>query len=67
MTISKKLEKFAVFGHPIGHSKSPVIHQQFAKQFGLDITYEAIDVAENEFEQTVREFGKNGAWLSVRK
>ncbi len=60
MATAKKLEKFAVFGHPIGHSKSPVIHQQFAKQFGLDITYEAIDVAENEFEQTVREFGKNG-------
>ncbi len=60
MANAKKLEKFAVYGHPINHSKSPVIHQQFAKQFGLDISYEAVDVAEGKFEQSIREFGKAG-------
>lgn len=60
MTSEKKSEKFAVFGHPISHSKSPVIHQQFAKQFGLDIQYDAVDVATGEFENTVNEFARAG-------
>jgi shikimate dehydrogenase len=54
------INKYAVFGHPVSHSKSPAIHQQFAKQFGLDISYEAIDVPEGEFEKTVNEFIKAG-------
>jgi len=54
------IDKYAVFGHPISHSKSPAIHQQFAKQFGLEISYEAIDVAEGEFEKSVNNFIKAG-------
>lgn len=60
MATTKKSEKFAVFGHPIGHSKSPVIHQQFAKQFGLDIQYDAVDVASGEFENAVNDFARAG-------
>lgn len=66
MANEKKLEKFAVFGHPISHSKSPVIHQQFAKQFGMNIAYEAIDVATGEFENVVSEFsGAGGKGLNI--
>ncbi|MFV1993277.1 MAG: shikimate dehydrogenase, partial [Acidiferrobacterales bacterium] len=60
MATPKKSEKFAVFGHPISHSKSPVIHQQFAKQFGLDIQYQAVDVASGEFKNAVSEFARAG-------
>lgn len=54
------IDKYAVFGHPISHSKSPAIHQQFASQFGLEISYEAIDIAEGEFEKSVDDFIKAG-------
>ena len=36
--------KAAVIGHPIGHAKSPLIHQYWIKKYGLDGSYEAIDI-----------------------
>ena len=53
-------QRFAVMGHPIAHSLSPMIHALFAKQTGIDLSYEAIDVAEGGFESKVREFFLTG-------
>lgn len=47
----------AVLGHPIGHSKSPALHQAAYARLGVDIAYSAIDVtvpALPAFMETVR-------------
>ncbi len=56
---AKKL--FAVFGNPIGHSKSPQIHTMFAEQFGFDIEYRAIKAPLDGFADAVSAFRDEGA------
>lgn len=53
-------DKYAVFGNPIAHSKSPDIHRQFAKQTGQDISYSKQLVAEDGFEAAANEFFASG-------
>jgi shikimate dehydrogenase len=55
-----KPDRYAVIGHPIEHSRSPVIHQLFARQTGENLSYEAIDVPTDAFETAVRGFGAAG-------
>jgi len=49
-------DRYAVFGNPIGHSKSPRIHALFAAQTGQDISYEAILAAKDGFAEAIRAF-----------
>jgi shikimate dehydrogenase len=39
-----------VIGHPIAHSRSPLIHEHWIKEHGIDGSYEAIDVAPDDVE-----------------
>ena len=58
--------RYAVIGHPIAHSKSPIIHKLFAEQTGQEIEYEALDVAPDELQDRIREFlGDGGHGLNV--
>lgn len=41
--------KAFVCGHPIAHSRSPKIHGHWLKTYGIDGSYEAIDVAPEDF------------------
>ena len=43
------MDRYAVLGHPIGHSLSPRIHRHFAEQTGQAMAYEAIDLPEDGF------------------
>jgi shikimate dehydrogenase len=57
---------FAVFGDPIGHSKSPEIHRRFGEQLSLDVTYDKVQVKERDFESEVaRFFADGGNGLSI--
>ena len=49
-------DRYAVFGNPVGHSKSPRIHALFARQTGQDISYEAIPAPVDGFAATVSAF-----------
>ncbi len=52
--------RFAVFGHPIAHSLSPQIHEAFAHQLGISLSYERIDAAPQEFAAAVKRFFAGG-------
>lgn len=53
-------DKYAVLGNPIAHTKSPQIHQIFAKQTNQDISYQAILVPLDAFEITIRRLIDDG-------
>ena len=53
-------DRYGVIGHPITHSKSPVIHQQFATQTHQKITYEAFDIAPNKLAEELNTLIKSG-------
>ncbi|GMU43136.1 MAG: shikimate dehydrogenase [Xanthomonadales bacterium] len=54
------MNQYAVFGHPVAHSRSPWIHARFAAQFGFEQSYQAIDVPPETFEQILWDFGEAG-------
>ncbi|MDP5070852.1 MAG: shikimate dehydrogenase, partial [Congregibacter sp.] len=52
--------RFAVFGNPIKHSRSPLIHAAFAKQCDLVLEYRALRVELGDFERAVTAFFDGG-------
>jgi shikimate dehydrogenase len=58
--MTDKPDRYAVIGHPVQHSRSPVIHSLFAKQTGQNLIYELIDASPEDFETAVRGFGAAG-------
>ncbi|MFC3913340.1 shikimate dehydrogenase [Pseudaeromonas sharmana] len=54
------MDRYAVFGNPIKHSKSPFIHTLFARQTQQDISYERIEAPLEHFAQSIAEFFSNG-------
>jgi shikimate dehydrogenase len=53
-------DKYAVIGNPIAHSKSPLIHAEFARQTGQDLSYEAIEAPLDGFAATIARLRNEG-------
>ena len=61
-------DSYCVFGNPIGHSKSPLIHAAFARQTGEDISYTARLAPHDGFADSVKDFiaaGGRGANVTI--
>lgn len=50
----------AVVGNPVAHSLSPLIHQQFASQAGMQLVYDKIQGDDSAFESQVMDFFDRG-------
>jgi shikimate dehydrogenase len=54
------MTKAFVVGHPIAHSRSPLIHSYWLKEHGIDGCYERIDVPPATFDAFLRDFRHRG-------
>ena len=61
-----EIDRYAVFGNPVAHSKSPFIHARFAEQTGQQLVYTAELVQPGDFENAVARFAENnGKGLNI--
>ena len=54
------MDRYAVIGNPVGHSKSPRIHHAFAAQLGQDMSYSALRSPTNGFAEALSRFLRRG-------
>ena len=54
-------DRYAVAGNPIAHSRSPLIHTQFAQQTGQAMVYERLLCPLDDFPATLTDFVNAGA------
>ncbi|WP_373185870.1 shikimate dehydrogenase [Halopseudomonas sp.] len=59
------MDRYAVIGNPIGHSKSPQIHRMFGEQTGEAISYEALLAPLDDFAGTLHRFLADGLGVNV--
>lgn len=55
------IDRYAVAGNPVEHSRSPAIHQQFAQQTAQQLDYGRLLCPLDEFKATLQAFADHGA------
>ncbi len=53
-------DQYAVIGNPVAHSKSPLIHAEFARQTGQDLVYGRLLAPKDAFAATANAFRAHG-------
>ena len=60
------MDRYAVIGNPVAHSKSPLIHEAFARATGQRMSYERLLAPLDAFVATVERFvAEGGRGLNV--
>ncbi|MFJ2365170.1 shikimate dehydrogenase [Pseudomonas sp. NPDC087697] len=59
------MDRYVVFGNPIGHSKSPLIHRLFAKQTAQQLDYSTLLAPLDDFSGCATEFFREGRGANV--
>jgi shikimate dehydrogenase len=54
------MDSYAVIGNPVAHSKSPIIHTEFARLTGQALSYRALCSELPDFEAAVKRFRDEG-------
>jgi shikimate dehydrogenase len=58
-------QRLVVLGHPIGHSRSPQLHNAAIRAAGIHAHYEAVDVPQGRLAEVVAELRAQGAGGNV--
>jgi shikimate dehydrogenase len=61
------IDRYAVMGYPVAHSRSPVIHRLFAVQTGQNLQYELLEVAPDKLESAIKQFARTGGKFRDRE
>ncbi|MEI7051568.1 shikimate dehydrogenase [Pseudomonas koreensis] len=59
------MDRYVVFGNPIGHSKSPMIHKLFAEQTGQRLDYSTLLAPLDDFSACAMAFFQDGRGANV--
>lgn len=59
------MDRYAVIGNPIEHSKSPLIHRMFADQTGQQLSYETLLAPLDDFAGTLHAFLGTGRGVNI--
>ena len=59
------MDRYVVFGNPIGHSKSPMIHKLFAEQTGQSLDYSTLLAPLDDFVGCATAFFQEGRGANV--
>ncbi len=59
------MDRYVVFGNPIGHSKSPMIHKLFAEQTGQSLDYSTLLAPLEDFAGCATAFFQEGRGANV--
>lgn len=59
------MDRYALFGYPVSHSRSPDIHHEFARQAGEELRYEKIEVPGDFTTAALSFFAAGGCGANV--